>query len=158
VARIKLGLQENLYLGNLDSKRDWGHARDYVEAQWLILQQVKPDDYVIATGEQHSVREFVEAAFHEVGMDIRWKGKGINEKGYHKGTGNAVVEVDKRYFRPTEVETLLGDPRKARRKLGWKPKTTFRGLVSEMVREDLQEAERDQLCRREGFRTFRYHE
>lgn len=158
VARIKLGLQEKLYLGNLNAKRDWGHARDYVEAQWLILQQDEPDDYVIATGEQHSVREFVEAAFREVGIHIKWKGKGISEKGIDSDTGRVIIEVDKRYFRPTEVESLIGDPTKAKKKLGWVPKVTFKELVSEMVREDLKEAERDQLCRKEGFKTFRYHE
>jgi GDPmannose 4,6-dehydratase len=158
VARIKLGMQEKLYLGNLNSKRDWGHARDHIEAQWLMLQQNEPEDYVIATGEQHSVREFVEAAFHEVGIPIRWKGEGILEKGYDGDTDKIIVEVDKRYFRPTEVDTLLGDPSKAKEKLGWSPKTTFRELVSEMVREDLKEAERDQLCKREGYRTFKYHE
>jgi len=157
VARIKLGIQEKLYLGNLDSKRDWGHARDFVEAQWLILQQDNPDDYVIATGEQYSVREFVDAAFHEVGINIRWDGKGIHEKGYDD-SGNVLVEVDPRYFRPTEVETLLGDPTKAKEKLGWQPKVTFRELVSEMVREDLKDAEKDQLCKREGYRVMRYHE
>jgi GDPmannose 4,6-dehydratase len=158
VARIKLGLQKKLYLGNLNAKRDWGHARDYVEAQWLILQQDEPEDFVIATGEQHSVREFVEASFHEVKIGIRWEGEGVDEKGYDTDSGNAIVEVDKRYFRPTEVETLLGDPTKAKKKLGWTPKVTFKELVSEMVREDLKEAERDALCKREGFRTFKYHE
>jgi GDPmannose 4,6-dehydratase len=158
VARIKLGLQGKLFLGNLNAKRDWGHARDFIVAQWLILQQDEPDDFVIATGEQHSVREFVHAAFHEVGIDIKWKGKGIDEKGCDKETGKVIVEVDERYFRPTEVDTLLGDPAKAREKLGWSPTITFAELVSEMVREDLKEAERDQLCKREGFRTFKYHE
>ncbi len=158
VARIKLGLQKKLYLGNLNAKRDWGHARDYVEAQWLILQQDEPDDYVIATGEQHSVREFVELAFREVGIHIKWKGKGISEKGIDSDTGRVIIEVDKRYFRPTEVDSLIGDPTKARKKLGWAPKVTFKELVSEMVREDLKEAERDQLCRKEGFKTFRYYE
>ena len=158
VARIKLGLQQKLFLGNFNARRDWGHARDFVEAQWLILQQDRPEDYVIATGVQHSVREFVEAAFHEVGISIQWKGKGANEKGYDGSSGKALVEVDHRYFRPAEVDTLLGDATKARKKLGWKPKVTFRELVSEMVREDLKEAEKDQLCTREGFRTFKYHE
>jgi GDPmannose 4,6-dehydratase len=158
VARIKLGLQQKLYLGNLNARRDWGHAKDYVEAQWLILQQDEPDDYVIASGEQHSVREFVEDAFKEVGIDIKWKGKGISEKGIDSDTGKVIIEVDKRYFRPTEVEALIGDPTKARKKLGWFPKVTFKDLVSEMVREDLKEAERDQLCKKEGFKTFRYHE
>lgn len=156
VARIKLGMQEKLYLGNLNSKRDWGHARDYIEAQWLMLQQDKPEDFVIATGEQHSVREFIEAAFHEVGIIVNWKGEGVEEKGYDGD--RIIVEVDKRYFRPTEVDTLLGDPSKAKEKLGWSPKTSFKELVSEMVREDLKEAERDQLCKREGYRTFRYYE
>jgi GDPmannose 4,6-dehydratase len=158
VARIKLGLQEKIYLGNLNSKRDWGHARDYIEAQWMILQQDKPDDYVIATGEQHSVREFVQAAFREVGMEIRWEGEGVAEKGLDKNTGKTIVEVDSRYFRPTEVETLLGDPSKANTKLGWKPKVTFPELVSEMVREDLKEAEKDQLCKKEGFTVMNHHE
>jgi len=157
VARIKLGLQEKLYLGNLDSKRDWGHAKDFVEAQWLILQQDQPDDYVIATGKQYSVREFVDAAFHEVGINIRWDGKGIDEKGYDD-SGKVLVEVDPRYFRPTEVETLLGDPTKAKEKLGWQPKVTFKELVAEMVREDLKDAEKDQLCKREGYKVMRYHE
>jgi len=158
VARIKLGLQKRIYLGNLNAKRDWGHAKDFVEAQWLILQQDRPDDYVIATGEQHSVREFVEAAFHEVGIKIRWEGEGINEKGLNADSGDVLVEVDPRYFRPTEVETLLGDPAKAKERLGWQPRVKFQELVAEMVREDLKDAERDQLCKREGFRTFRYHE
>jgi GDPmannose 4,6-dehydratase len=158
VARIKLGLQKKMYLGNLNSKRDWGHARDYVEAQWLMLQQDKPEDFVIATGEQHSVREFVEAAFHEVGIHVQWKGEGILEKGYEGDTDRIIIEVDKRYFRPTEVDTLLGDPSKAKEKLGWSPKVTFKDLVSEMVREDLKEAERDQLCKREGFKVMKYHE
>ena len=158
VARIKLGLQKKLYLGNFNARRDWGHARDFVEAQWLVLQQDKPEDYVIATGEQHSVREFVEAAFHEVGISITWKGKASDEKGYDGDTGRALVEVDRRYFRPAEVDTLHGNPSKAKKKLGWKPRVTFRELVSEMVREDLKDAEKDQLCKREGFRTFKYHE
>jgi GDPmannose 4,6-dehydratase len=158
VARIKLGLQQKLFLGNLGAKRDWGHARDYIEAQWLILQQDSPEDYVIATGEQHSVREFVEQAFHEVGVDVGWKGEGGDEKGFDRSSGKIIVEIDRRYFRPTEVETLLGDPTKAKEKLGWAPKVGFRELVSEMVCEDLREAERDQLCKREGFRTFKYHE
>lgn len=165
VARIKLGLQDKLYLGNLDSKRDWGHARDYVEAQWLILQQNKPEDYVIATGEQHSVREFVEVAFGEVGVGIEWKGNGIDEVGIATsglgktlGENPVVVAVDPRYFRPSEVETLLGDSAKAKKQLEWHPKTTFKELVSEMVREDLKQAEKDELCRREGYRTYDYNE
>jgi GDPmannose 4,6-dehydratase len=157
-ARIKLGIQKKLYLGNLGARRDWGHARDFVEAQWLILQQKEPEDYVIATGEQHSVREFAEAAFHEVGIGIRWEGKGVDEKGHDADSGSVIVEVDKRYFRPTEVETLLGDPSKAKERLGWQPRVTFRELVSEMVREDLKDAERDALCKREGYRVMKYHE
>ena len=158
VARIKLGLQDKLYLGNLDSKRDWGHARDYVKAQWLILQQDEPDDFVIATGKQYSVREFVDAAFSEVGISLVWEGEGVEEKGINVETGDVVVEVDPRYFRPTEVETLLGDPTKAREKLGWEAEIPLHDMVAEMVRADLKIAERDELCRREGFRTFDYHE
>ena len=158
LARIKLGLQERLYLGNLDALRDWGHARDYVEAQWLMLQQDTPEDYVIATGEQHSVREFVERAAAELGMALRWQGEGVNERGLDAHSGRCLVAVDPRYFRPTEVETLLGNPAKAKRQLGWAPKVSFEELVAEMVREDLKAAERDELCRREGYRTFAYHE
>ncbi|MFN2309183.1 MAG: GDP-mannose 4,6-dehydratase [Gammaproteobacteria bacterium] len=158
VARIKLGLQENLFLGNLNSLRDWGHARDYVHAQWLILQQEQPEDFVIATGKQYSVRQFVEAAFAEVGIAVRWEGEGIHEKGLDAKSGKVLVEVDPRYFRPTEVETLLGDPTKARDKLGWSAETTLDQMVAEMVREDLMLAEKDELCRREGFRTFDYNE
>jgi len=157
LARIKLGLQDTLYLGNMDAKRDWGHARDYVEAQWLILQQEKPEDFVIATGVQFSVREFVNAAAKELGIEIEWRGSGVDEKGYDK-SGKLVVAVDRRYFRPTEVETLLGDPTKAKQKLGWTPKTTFEELVSEMVREDLKSAERDELVKKHGFSTYDYHE
>jgi GDPmannose 4,6-dehydratase len=158
VARKKLGLQDKLYLGNLDSLRDWGHAKDYVEAQWLILQQDTPEDYVIATGEQHSVREFVEVAYREIGTIVRWEGKGVNEKGYDNDSGRVVVEVDPRYFRPTEVETLLGDPSKAAEKLGWRAKVSFQELVAEMVREDIKDAERDLLCKNGGYKTFSYHE
>jgi GDPmannose 4,6-dehydratase len=158
LARIKLGLQDRLYLGNLDAKRDWGHARDYVVMQWLMLQQEQPEDFVIATGEQHSVREFVTLAAKEVGIDVRWEGSGVEEKGYDTATGDFVVAVDPRYFRPTEVETLLGDPGKAREKLGWETKITFAELVREMMREDLKDAEKDALCSREGFRTLDRHE
>jgi len=158
MARIKLGLQNKLFLGNLDAKRDWGHARDYVEMQWLMLQQEAPQDFVIATGEQYSVRDFVDAAAHELGQKIRWEGGGVDEKGYDEESGNCIVEVDPRYFRPTEVETLLGDPGKAKRELGWVPKITFKELVAEMVREDLKMAERDELCRREGYKTYSYNE
>jgi GDPmannose 4,6-dehydratase len=158
VARIKLGLQDKLYLGNLDSKRDWGHAKDYVKAQWLILQQEQPDDYVIATGKQYSVRQFVEAAFSEVGITLIWEGEGVDEKGIDVETGRVLVAVDPRYFRPTEVETLLGDPSKAKQKLGWEAKIPLHDMVAEMVREDLKIAERDELCKREGYRTFDYNE
>jgi len=158
LARIKLGLQDCLYLGNMNALRDWGHARDYVEMQWLMLQQDAPEDFVIATGEQHSVREFVEVAAKEVGIDIRWEGKDIGEKGYDVATGKCIVAVDPRYFRPAEVETLLGDPAKAKEKLGWVPQTSFRELVSEMMREDLKEAQRDELIKQHGFKYFNYHE
>jgi GDPmannose 4,6-dehydratase len=146
LARIKLGLQDCLYLGNLSARRDWGHARDFVEAMWKMLQLAKPEDFVIATGQQHSVREFVEATAAELGMRIRWQGKGENEKGYD-ASGRAIVAVDPRYYRPAEVDTLLGDAAKARRLLGWKPRVSFRKLVAEMARADLREAERDQLVR-----------
>lgn len=158
VARIKLGLQDKLYLGNLDSKRDWGHARDYVEAQWLMLQQPEPDDYVIATGVQYSVRDFVNMAFAEIDVSLEWTGQGVNEKGIDAQTGIVRVEVDPRYFRPTEVDTLLGDASKAKRKLGWSPKTTLKEMVQEMVKEDLITAERDQLCKQEGYRVFNHFE
>jgi GDPmannose 4,6-dehydratase len=157
LARIKLGLLDCLYLGNLDAKRDWGHARDYVEAQWLMLQQDTAEDFVIATGIQYSVRDFVDAAAGELGIRIDWKGEGVEEKGYD-AAGRCIVAVDPRYFRPTEVETLLGDPGKARNRLGWQPRVSFKELVAEMVQEDLKAAERDELCRREGFRTFDHHE
>lgn len=154
LARIKLGLQQRVYLGNLDAKRDWGHAKDYVRMQWLMLQQEQPDDFVIATGEQHSVREFVAVAAREVGMDVRWEGEGVDEKGYDRLTGKCIVAVDPRYFRPTEVETLLGDATKAKARLGWTPEISFTELVREMMREDLKGAERDDMCRREGYQVF----
>lgn len=157
LARIKLGLQDCLYLGNLDAKRDWGHAKDYVEMQWLMLQQDQPEDYCISTGEQHSVRDFVNAAAEELGINIRWEGQGQKEKGYDDNN-NCIVQVDPRYFRPTEVETLLGDSSKAKDKLGWQPKISFKQLVSEMVREDLKSAERDELTRSHGYSTPNYHE
>ena len=157
LARIKLGLQECVYLGNMDAKRDWGHAKDYVEMQWLMLQQEKPEDFVIATGVQYSVREFVNAAAKELGMPIRWEGEGIDEKGYDNH-GKCVVAVDPRYFRPTEVETLLGDPTKAKDKLGWTPRITFDELVAEMVRDDLKSAERDELVKRHGYTSMDCHE
>jgi len=181
VARIALGLQDCLHLGNLNALRDWGHARDYVEMMWLMLQQEKPEDFVIATGVQYSVRDFVNAAAGELGITLRWEGDGVDEVGIvetvtsdksgvmskdynplplapHPKPGDIIVRVDPRYFRPTEVETLLGDPTKAKQKLGWEPRTSFQELVSEMVRSDLEEAKRDELCRRHGFNTFNYHE
>lgn len=183
LARIKLGLQDCLYLGNLDAKRDWGHAKDYVEMQWLMLQQDEPDDFVIASGRQHAVRDFVNAAAKELGMKIRWQGEGVDETGIidsvrseefaerrapviphsstlppHVAPGDVIVRVDPRYFRPTEVETLLGDAGKAREKLGWQTKISFEDLVAEMVREDLQTAERDELVKREGYKVFDHHE
>lgn len=157
LARIKLGLQDCLYLGNLDAKRDWGHARDFVEMQWLMLQQEKPEDFVIATGEQYSVREFVETAATEIGLDIRWEGHGVEEIG-KDAAGNVIVRVDERYFRPTEVDTLLGDPSKAKQKLGWVPKTSFKELVVEMIREDLISAKRDELIKQHGYVAYDYHE
>jgi GDPmannose 4,6-dehydratase len=157
LARIKLGLQDSLYLGNLDALRDWGHAKDYVEMQWLMLQQDHPEDFVIATGVQYSVRDFVEIAAKELGISVKWKGKGVDEKGYD-AAGKCIVQVDQRYFRPTEVETLLGDPSKAKQKLGWTPKITFHELVSEMVREDLKSAERDELVKKHGFTAYDYNE
>jgi GDPmannose 4,6-dehydratase len=157
LARIKLGLQDCLFLGNMDSLRDWGHARDYVEAQWLMLQQDKPEDFVIATGVQYSVRDFVNAAAKELGISITWQGRGVEETGTDQD-GKVIIKVDTRYFRPTEVETLLGDPTKAKEKLGWSPKTTFEELVSEMVREDLKSAERDELVKKHGYSAFDFHE
>jgi len=151
-SRISLGLQDKLYLGNLNAKRDWGHSKDSVEAMWLMLQQSKADDFVIATGEQHSVREFCQIAFQEVGIDLKWQGKGLNEKGVDKKTGKVMIEVDPRYFRPAEVESLLGDPIKARKKLGWKSKISFKELVKEMVRSDLEEAKREVHLKNGGFK------
>jgi GDPmannose 4,6-dehydratase len=142
-AAIKLGLQKKLYLGNIDSSRDWGHARDYVEGMWMMLQQDQPDDYVLATGETQTVRRFVEIAFAEIGRPIAWKGKGVDEKGLDAKTGDVLIEIDPRYFRPTEVDFLLGDPSKAHAKLGWKHKTTFSELVKEMVAADLKLVERE---------------
>jgi len=157
LARIKLGLQDKLYLGNLDAKRDWGHAKDYVEMQWLMLQQRHPEDFVIATGVQYSVRDFVNAAANVLEIQVRWEGSGVDEKGFDE-TGNCIVSVDPRYFRPTEVETLLGDASKAREKLGWTPKISFHELVEEMVRDDLKSAERDELVKRHGYYANDYHE
>ena len=153
LARIKLGLQDRLYLGNLDALRDWGHARDYVEMQWLMLQQEAPEDYVIATGIQYSVRDFVNRAAQQIAIEIRWEGNGVDEKGYDN-QGNCIVAVDQRYFRPAEVETLLGDATKARQKLGWTPGTTFDELVSEMMLEDLKTAQRDELVKQNGYKIL----
>ena len=158
LARIKLGMQHKLYLGNLDAKRDWGHAKDYVEMQWLMLQQEEPEDYVIATGEQYSVRQFVDRAADFLGLAIEWDGKGIDEKGFEAKTGQEIVAVDPRYFRPTKVETLLGDATKAREKLGWTPRLSFDELVEEMVKEDLAIAKRDHLVKQAGFKVFDHHE
>ncbi|MDR2893543.1 MAG: GDP-mannose 4,6-dehydratase [Deltaproteobacteria bacterium] len=181
LARIALGLSDCLYLGNLNALRDWGHARDYVEMQWLMLQQEQPEDFVIATGRQFSVRDFVNAAAAEMGVSLEWRGEGIDESGVVRAIdeekhaaslkdnggrayagvvrpGQTIVRVDKRYFRPTEVETLLGDPSKAQKKLGWKPKTTFEAMVAEMMREDLQTAMRDNTVEEAGFKAFAYEE
>ncbi len=157
LARIKLNLQECLYLGNLNALRDWGHAKDFVEMQWLMLQQDKPEDFVIATGLQHSVRDFVNIAAKELNIDIAWKGQGLNEKGYD-ASGKCIVAIDPRYFRPTEVDSLLGDASKAKNKLGWSPKIGFDDLVKEMVFEDLKIAERDELIKKNGYTIFRSHE
>lgn len=166
LSRIKLGLQDCLYLGNMDAKRDWGHAKDYVEMQWLMLQQDTPDDFVIATGEQYSVRDFVNAAAEKLGIKIKWEGSGVKEKGIvesndgDKGpkSGDVIVAVDERYFRPTEVETLLGDPTKAKEVLGWTPQISFKELVAEMVEVDLNAAERDELVKKHGYSTYDYNE
>jgi len=170
VARIALGLQERLYLGNLDARRDWGHARDFVEAQWLMLQQEQAEDFVIATGRQHSVREFVQIAFEQAGIDLRFQGSGVHEKAIVEAVrpiegleaackpGAEVLSIDPRYFRPTEVESLLGDASKARRQLGWEPRVAFPELVAEMVHEDLALARRDKHSREHGFKTFDHHE
>ena len=157
LSRIKLGLQECLYIGNLEAKRDWGHARDFVEMQWLMLQLDQPEDFVIATGVQHSVRDFIIAVAKELGIAISWEGEGANEKGYD-AKGNCVIVVDSRYFRPTEVDTLLGDSSKAKMKFGWEPKISFDELVSEMVREDLKSAERDELVKKHGYDALDHHE
>jgi len=157
LARIKLGLQDCLFLGNLDAQRDWGHARDYVEMQWLMLQQDQAEDFVVATGVQYSVRDFVNAAACELGIQVKWDGVGINERGYDQ-SGRCIVAVDPKYFRPTEVETLLGDASKAKQKLGWAPKISFEELVREMALEDLKAAERDELIKKHGFKASNYHE
>ena len=158
LARIRAGLQDTLHLGNLDAKRDWGHARDYVRAQWLMLQQPQPEDYVVATGKQHSVRDFVVLAGKFLGMDIEWHGRGADELGVDRNSGHTVVRVDPRYFRPTEVESLLGDASKIRNKLGWTPEISFDALVREMVDSDLALAKRDALVAKEGYKVYRHHE
>ncbi|MBM9605767.1 GDP-mannose 4,6-dehydratase [Desulfopila inferna] len=169
LARMILGLQDCVYLGNLNAKRDWGHARDYVEMQWLMLQQEKPEDYVIATGKQHSVRDFIIAAAAELGVVLQWQGEGVEEVGIVDSiragalgegikAGDVIVRVDPRYYRPTEVESLLGDPSKAKEKLGWQPKTSFEELVAEMMRSDLEEARRDELCKNQGFKILNHNE
>lgn len=158
LARISLGLQDCLYLGNMNALRDWGHAKDYVEMQWLMLQQEEPDDFCIATGVQYSVRDFCNAAYAHLDKTIRWEGEGIDEKGYDAETGQCIVAVDPRYFRPTEVETLLGDPSKAKEKLGWEPKITFEEMVHEMMEHDLELAKRDALVKDHGFKAYDYHE
>jgi len=158
LARISLGLQDCLYLGNLDAKRDWGHAKDYVRMQWLMLQQDAPDDFVIATGKQYAVRDFVNAAANELDLNISWQGTGIHETGKDTKTGKTIVAVDPQYFRPTEVETLLGDPAKAKEQLGWQPEIPFEDMVAEMVQNDLEEAKKDHLCQTHGFNTYNYNE
>ena len=154
LARIKIGLQDTLYLGNLDARRDWGHARDFVEMQWLMLQQDEPEDYVIATGIQYSVRELIEIATQQLSISIRWEGEGIDEKGIEEKTGQIIVAVDPGYYRPTEVNELLGDAGKAREKLGWVPGTSFEEMIAEMIEADMEEAQKDYLCLTEGFQTF----
>lgn len=168
VARIKLGLQQDLYLGNLDAKRDWGYAPDYVRAMWLMLQQEKPVDYVIATGENHTVREFVEKSFGQIGISLAWKGDGVNETGLVQQVdkskcpsvekGDVLVRIDPGYFRPTEVDILLGDPAKAKKDLNWAPTISFDELIGIMVAEDIKQAEKDQLCNSAGFQTYNYSE
>ena len=158
LSRIALDLQETLYLGNLDAKRDWGHAKDYVEMQWLMLQQDQPDDFCIATGVQYSVRDFINFAWGHLGKTIIWKGTGLNEKGYDSETNKLIVSVDSRYFRPAEVETLLGDPSKAHKKLGWKPKISLEQMVEEMMEHDINLAKRDALIKKHGFKAPDFHE
>jgi len=158
MARISLGLQDCVYLGNMNALRDWGHAKDYVEMQWLMLQQDQPEDFCIATGVQYSVRDFCNAAYGHLNKTIRWEGEGVDEKGYDTETGQCIVAVDPRYFRPTEVETLLGDPSKAKEKLGWTPKITFEEMVHEMMEHDLELAKRDALVKEHGFKAYDYHE
>ncbi|MDX2439628.1 MAG: GDP-mannose 4,6-dehydratase [Desulfobacterales bacterium] len=158
MARIKLDLQECLYIGNLDAKRDWGHAADYVEMQWLMLQQQEPEDFVIATGKQHSVKDVIETSARQLGISIHWEGKGVEEKGINEENNKTIVAVDAGYFRPTEVDNLLGDASKAKEKLGWEPRISFQQLISEMVAEDMKEAQKDNLCRQEGYKTYDHFE
>lgn len=157
-AKISLGMQEKIYLGNLDAQRDWGHAKDYVEGMWLMMQQETPDDYVLATGETHSVKKFCELAFGEVGIEIEWQGAAENEKGINKKTGKVIIEVDPKYFRPTEVELLIGDPSKAQRELGWKHKYSLNQLVSEMMKADVELFSRDQYLQAGGHKVMNYNE
>ena len=157
-AKIKLGLQEKVYLGNLNAQRDWGHAKDFVEGMWLMLQQKEAKDYVLATGKSHLVRDFAELAFSEIGIELRWEGKDVNEKGIDKATGKIIVEVDPRYFRPTEVELLIGDPSRAYKDLGWKHKYTLDELVSEMVQADIILFKKDKYLKEGGHQTFDYFE
>jgi len=154
LARIKAGLQETLHVGNLDARRDWGHARDYVRMMWMMLQQPEPEDYVVATGQQHSVRDLIEVAAAKLDIRIRWEGKGLEEKGFDAAAGKPIVAVDPRYFRPAEVDTLLGNSSKARRKLGWEPRIRFEDLVGEMVMADLKEAEKDSMVQQKGYRIY----
>lgn len=158
VARIKTGLQKKIYLGNLNAKRDWGHARDYVEGMWRILQQDRPDDFVLATGEMYSVRDFVECVFSEAGITIEWQGEGLQEKGIDSATGKVLVEVDPRYFRPAEVELLLGDATKAREQLGWQATTSMRELAQEMITRDLEEAQKEAMLKESGYQVMEFHE
>jgi GDPmannose 4,6-dehydratase len=154
LARIKMSLQEMLYVGNLDARRDWGHARDYVRMMWMMLQQPEPEDYVVATGHQHSVRDLIEVAAGKLDIRIAWEGKGLEEKGLDAATGKPIVAIDPRYFRPAEVDTLLGDPSKAHRQLGWEPRISFEELVTEMVTADLKEAEKDTMVQQKGYRIY----
>jgi GDPmannose 4,6-dehydratase len=154
LARIKTSLQEILYVGNLDARRDWGHARDYVRMMWMMLQQPESEDYVVATGHQHSVRDLIETAAGKLDIRIAWEGKGIEEKGINAATGKPIVAIDPRYFRPAEVDTLLGDPSKARRKFGWEPRISFEELVTEMITADLKEAEKDTMVQQKGYRIY----
>ncbi len=158
LSRVKLGLQDSIYLGNLDAKRDWGHAKDFVEAQWLMLQQDKAQDFCIATGEQYSVRDFINLSAKNLEISLSWEGKGLNEKGIDQETGNEIIKIDKRYFRPSEVDSLLGDATKAQKELGWSPKINFEELVLEMSLKDLEEAEKENLIKESGFKVYKPQE